>query len=161
MNRIKELWSKYDNYILNIIIALLVGILAGLITRPGMEAYAQLNKPPLSPPAWLFPLAWTILYTLIGIAAGIVQQSEASLSANAMNAYYAQLAVNFFWPILFFGLGARLAAFFWLLMLIALVIYTAKKFVKISKIAGKLMIPYILWLLFAAYLNLATYLINR
>ncbi len=161
MNSIKKLWSKYDDYILNIIIALLVGLLAGLITRPGMEAYAQLNKPPLSPPAWLFPAVWTILYILMGIAAGIVQQSDTPQAANAMGAYYAQLAANFFWPIIFFGLEARLAAFFWLLLLLGLVIYTAKQFGKISKTAGKLFIPYILWLLFAAYLNLATFFLNK
>lgn len=161
MNKLKELWSKYDDYILNIVIALLVGLLAGLITRPGMENYAQLIKPPLSPPAWLFPLVWTILYILMGIAAGIVQQSDTPQTAKAMGTYYAQLASNFLWPIIFFGLEAWLAAFFWLLLLLVLVIYASKQFGQISKTAGKLFIPYILWLLFAAYLNLATYFLNR
>lgn len=161
MTLLKKLWNKYDYYILNIVIALLVGLLAGLITRPGMEAYAEPEKPPLSPPGWLFPIVWTILYILMGTAAGIVQRTDSHLTPKAMRAYYAQLSANFFWPIIFFGLAAKLAAFFWLLMLLALVIYTAKQFGRISITAKRLLLPYILWLLFAAYLNFATFLLNR
>lgn len=161
MTVLRKLWNKYDDYILNIAIALLVGVLAALITRPGMEVYAQLEKPPLSPPGWLFPVVWTILYILMGTAAGIIQSSDSPLASKAMNAYYAQLAANFFWPIIFFGLGARQAAFFWLLILLALVIYTAVQFGRTAKTAKRLLLPYILWLIFAAYLNFASYLLNR
>lgn len=146
-----------------IAIPLFVGAVAGLLTRNSMETFALVEKPPLSPPAWLFPVAWTILYTLMGIASYLVLESEEDFGTKqkAMNVYFYQLIVNFLWPVFFFNLGWYLFAFFWLLLLIVLVWITFRRFYEISKPAGYLLIPYLLWLLFAGYLNWGIWYLNR
>lgn len=146
-----------------IAIPLFVGAVAGLLTRNSMETFALVEKPPLSPPAWLFPVAWTILYTLMGIASYLVLESEEDFGTKqkAMNVYFYQLIVNFLWPVFFFNLGWYLFAFLWLLLLIVLVWITFRRFYEISKPAGYLLIPYLLWLLFAGYLNLGIWYLNR
>lgn len=160
MEKIKSFWKCRGEYIFNIAVALAVGALAAFLTRTGMKSYSSLEKPPLSPPGWIFPLAWSILYTMMGISAGLVRRSGSREAGGAMSIYHAQLAANFFWPVIFFALSARLAAFFWLIILIGLVFYTAILFRRISTSAYRLLIPYILWLLFAAYLNIGTYILN-
>ncbi len=146
-----------------IAIPLFVGALAGWISGGGMEAFEQLNKPPLSPPGWLFPIVWTILYSLMGIASYLVltsgqPQSEIKL---ALTVYGIQLAVNFVWPLLFFNLEAYLVAFLWLVHLWLLILLTYCLFRQISPTAGRLLIPYLLWVTFAGYLNAAIYFLNR
>ncbi|MBE7043676.1 MAG: tryptophan-rich sensory protein [Ruminococcaceae bacterium] len=126
-----------------------------------MEQFAQLNQPPLSPPGWLFPVVWTILYTLMGISSYLIQQSDSPDKNTALRLYGIQLAVNFFWPILFFRFQAYLLSFFWILLLWVLIIVMIVQFYKIKPIAGLLQIPYLLWVTFATYLNLAIYLLNR
>ena len=146
-----------------IAVLLLVGITAGFLTRNSMETFALVEKPSFSPPAWLFPVAWTILYTLMGIASYLVLESEEDFGTKqkAMNVYFYQLIVNFLWPVFFFNLGWYLFAFFWLLLLIILVWITFRHFYEISKPAGYLLIPYLLWLFFAGYLNLGIWYLNR
>lgn len=141
---------------------LLVGGLAGLITNDSMMTFQMLNKPALSPPGWLFPVAWTILYILMGISSYLVLASEDnSDNVNiALKFYIIQLAVNFFWPIFFFTFDLYLFSFIWLLQLIALVLITIILFARISKPAAYLQIPYLIWLIFAGYLNLSIYLLN-
>ena len=155
----KENWKIW---IRSIAIPLLVGLLAGLFTRNSMEAFAALNQPPLSPPGWLFPVVWTILYLLMGIAAGLVATSDAkgTYIDSALFVYYLQLVVNFFWPIFFFRLEWLLFSFFWLVLLWLLILLTIKLFYRVSKPAAYLMIPYLLWVTFAGYLNLSIYLLN-
>lgn len=160
MEKIKSLWQNKGEYIINIAVALAVGALAAFLIRSGMKSYSMSEKPPLSPPGWIFPLVWSLLYIIMGISAVIIRRSGSTEAAGAMSIYHAQLAANFFWPVIFFGLSARLAAFFWLLILIGLVFYTAVLFRRISITAARLFIPYMLWLLFAAYLNLGTYMLN-
>ena len=155
------MWKKSDSYLISVAIALAVGGLSGFLTRESMAAYSILVRPPLSPPGWLFPVVWTVLFILMGVSAAMVFVTKAPGTKRALILYGAQLVVNFFWPILFFNLEARFFAFLWLLLLLALVLLTAKNFYKISKTAGLLLLPYLLWLLFAGYLNLGVYLLNR
>ncbi len=145
-----------------IAVPLAVGVIASLLTGGGMEAFASLNKPPLSPPGWLFPVVWTILYILMGVASYLVlvQEGDGGQKREAIFLYGLQLAVNFLWPIVFFNLEWYLFAFVWLILLWVLVAATLVRFYQISKVAGYLMVPYLLWLTFAAYLNLGIWILN-
>ena len=124
-----------------------------------METFEMVNKPPLSPPGWLFPVVWTILYVLMGIASYLVLTSGKP-DDIALKAYGIQLAVNFMWPILFFNLNLYLFSFIWLVALWLLVYQTIRLFWSASKTAGALTIPYLLWITFAGYLNLGIYFLN-
>ncbi len=142
-----------------IAIPLITGGVSALLTRGSMETFVSVNKPPLSPPGWLFPIVWTILYILMGIASYLVLTSG-KMNRAALTVYGIQLAFNFLWPILFFNLGLYLFSFVWLVILWLLILITTVLFYIISKPAGYLMIPYLLWVTFAGYLNLAIYLLN-
>ena len=148
--------------IISIAIPLLVGALSGFISSGSMAQFGQLNKPPLAPPGILFPIVWTILYTLMGIASYLVYTSgkDQEEVREALTVYGLQLAVNFFWSIFFFNLEWYLFAFFWLILLWVLILYTIVLFYRISKPAAYIMIPYLLWVTFAGYLNLGIYLLN-
>ncbi len=147
--------------LLSLAIPLAVGGLSALVSG-GMSAYGQFNQPPLSPPGWLFPIVWTILYLLMGYAAYRVSQSDAPKEekAKALKIYAVQLALNFLWSPVFFGLEMYLAAFFILVFLWLAVCITLQRFSKIDPLAGDLLLPYILWLTFAGYLNFGVYLLN-
>lgn len=125
-----------------ILIPLAVGSLSALITRNGMEAFALVNKPALAPPNWLFPIVWTLLYTLMGFASYLIYTSKRP-SQQALAAYGLQLIVNFFWSIFFFNLQWYLFSFIWLVLLWLLILYTIKQFYPISKPASYLLIPYL------------------
>ena len=148
--------------IIAILIPLAVGGLSALLTRGSMQSFNMINKPPLSPPGILFPIVWTILYTLMGVASYIVYVSGSADGTKrvALTLYAVQLFFNFFWSILFFNMEAYLAAFVWLVILLVFIIATSVLFYAIDKKAGYLMIPYILWVTFAGYLNLAIYFLN-
>ncbi len=152
--------SKIKTYAISIAVALAVGGLSALLTGDSMEKYKALRQPPLAPPGWVFPVVWTILFVLMGVGAAMVCLSGSSSKKKPIAIYGLQLTVNFFWTILFFLLEARLFAFFWLLLLLGLAVWMAVSFARVNKTAGLLQIPYILWLLFAGYLNLAVYLLN-
>ena len=147
--------------LLCLIIPLAVGGLSALLAG-GMQDYLQLNQPPLSPPGWVFPLVWTALYLMMGYSAYLVATSDAprEQKKRALLAYGAQLALNFLWSPIFFGLNAYLAAFFILLALWILIYITVRLFSNINERAGDLLIPYLLWVTFAAYLNLGIFLLN-
>ena len=147
-------------YAVSIGIELAVGAVSALINA-GKMTNPNLAQPPLSPPAWLFPVVWTVLFTLMGISAARVWLSDCAGKSDALFIYGTQLVVNFLWTVFYFSFSALLLSFFWLLFLIALVILTAVRFERCAPGAGKLQIPYILWLCFAAYLNFATWLLNR
>ena len=148
--------------LLNLAIPLGVGGLAALLTGGGMGAYEGFNQPPLSPPGWVFPVVWTLLYLLMGYAAYRVSVSSADPKAkkNAFTLYALQLTVNFLWPLVFFGLGWYWVAFVLILVLWVLIFLTLRSFSQIDERAGDLLLPYILWVTFAAYLNLGVALIN-
>ncbi len=151
-------WKKL---IICIAVPLLVGGLSAWLTKDSMETFDAIAKPPLSPPGWLFPIVWSILYVLMGIASYLILTSDKpARSKTALSVYGIQLVFNFFWSIIFFNLEAYLFAFFWLLALWVLIIITTVLFWRIDKRAGYLMLPYLLWVTFAAYLNFGIYLLN-
>lgn len=154
---------KWKPFLICVAIPLAVGGLSGFLTRDGMDAFQRLAQPPLSPPKWLFPVVWTILYTLMGVASYLIYTSGASQRAKreALTVYVIQLIVNFLWPIFFFNLEWFLFSFFWLLLLWVLVLILYFRFYRISKAAGWMILPYLIWLTFAAYLNFGIYLLNR
>lgn len=147
----------------SIAIPVVSGAVVGFITSGSMRQFAALEQPPLSPPGWLFPVVWTILYTAMGISSYLIYNAEAEeqKKRQALFLYGAQLIVNLLWPIFFFLLDWYLFSFFWLVMLWILVFKMIKEFADISKIAAYLNIPYLLWLTFAAYLNLGIWWLNR
>lgn len=145
-----------------IAVPLLVGGLSAFLTRSGMKTFESLNQPPLSPPGWLFGVVWTILYTLMGISSYLVIRSDAGeMKINrALSVYVYQLIANFLWPTFFFNFNWYLFSFVWLIFLWVLVLIMIVRFYHISKAAGLLQIPYLIWLTFAAYLNLGIWLLN-
>lgn len=144
-------------------IPLLVGWFSSFLTSDAMKQYQSFSKPLLSPPGWLFPVVWTILYLMMGLASYYVVTSatEKEERWKALAFYGGQLALNFFWSILFFHYQSYLLAFFWLIALWVTVLLTAIRFYRIHKLSGFLLIPYILWLTFAGYLNFAVYQLSQ
>ena len=155
-------WKKIAPYALSILLALSVGALSAILTRGGMDNFqSSVAKPPLSPPPWLFPVVWSILYILMGYGAGrIYSERESEQKRKALLLYYVQLGVNFVWSFLFFEFRFYLFALMWLLLLWALVYLMIRAFCALDKTAARLQIPYLVWLSFAAYLNLGVYLLN-
>ena len=153
---------KWQNLIIAVIIPLLVGGLSALLTRGGMKDFETVSKPFLTPPSWLFPVAWSIFYILMGIASYIIftQAEHRDKVPAALTSYGVQLLVNFFWSILFFNLKVYLLSFAWLVLLWVLIIMTMASFGKISKNAELLLLPYLLWVSFAGYLNFGVYILN-
>lgn len=147
--------------LISLAIPLAVGGLATLLSG-GMSSYKIMNQPPLSPPGWVFPVVWTILYLLMGYASYRVYTSGKNPEEvrKALIFYAAQLFLNFLWPIVFFGLGWYLTAFFVLAALWVMIYLTMRKFSAIDERAGDLLLPYILWVTFAGYLNLGVFLLN-
>ncbi len=152
---------NWKRLLINLAIPIGVGGLSALISG-GMGDFKTMNQPPLSPPGWIFPIVWTILYLLMGYAAYRVQVSgkEPEQIRKAMRLYWAQLALNFLWSPVFFGLHWYLVAFFILVGMWVLIYLTMLTFSKLDETAGDLLIPYILWVTFAGYLNLGVFLLN-
>ncbi len=149
--------------IIAVLIPLAVGGLAAFFTQNSREIYASLSQPPLSPPGAVFPIVWGILYVLMGIASFLVYRKGTNHPEvrDALVWYGLSLVLNFLWPVLYFRFGLLLLAFFEILALWLVVGITTIKFYRISKAAGFLMLPYWLWVTFAAYLNLGTWILNR
>ena len=147
-------------FIISVLIPLAVGGLSALLSRDGMMSFDIIQKPPLTPPAILFPIAWTILYVLMGIASYFVFTSDSPLKESALRVYGIQLVFNFFWSIFFFNLSAYLFSFFWLLVMWFLIIICTLLFYAIDKKSAYLMLPYLAWVTFAGYLNLGVYFLN-
>ena len=145
-----------------ILIPLAVGGLSALFTMGSMQDFAALKQPPLSPPGWLFPVVWTVLFVLMGIASYLVLETASGVEAkkSAFKAYFLQLGFNFMWSIIFFTLGAYEVAFVWLLALLALIVITTVKFYNINRYAAIFMLPYILWVSFAGYLTAGIAILN-
>lgn len=151
--------SKLGVYIKSILVPVLVGVIVGVIISPFMD-YGSLEKPPLAPPGIVFPIVWTILYVLMGVSYGILKSNKLT-DRSIDKIYYVQLLVNALWSIFFFVLKCRLFSFIWILLLAVLILVMIVRFYEKNKIAGLLQIPYLLWVLFASYLNLGFYLLNR
>ncbi|MBR5569307.1 MAG: tryptophan-rich sensory protein [Oscillospiraceae bacterium] len=156
----KQKWKTYALWILG---TEAVGALSGFLSRSGTKSFQEtVTQPPLSPPMWLFPVAWGILYGLMGIsAARIYMAPQSDDRRKGLNLYIAQLIINFFWSLIFFNAQAFGFAFIWLLILWALVLGMILSFRKTDKLAGNLQIPYLLWLTYAAYLSFGVWFLNR
>ncbi len=151
--------SKIKIYAKSILIPVIIGGVIGLIISRSID-YNSLQKPPLSPTSILFPIVWTILYLLMGISYGIID-SKSLIEPKTKIIYSLQLFVNATWSLIFFTLKWRLFAFIWIIILNILVIVMIIDFFKKNKTAGLLQIPYLLWIIFASYLNLGVYLLNK
>lgn len=155
MEFLKDKWV----WIKSIFIPVILGGIVALLISGSMD-YNDLNRPPLSPPGFIFGIVWTVLYILMGVSYGIIASKDL-VDKNINTIYYLQLFVNLLWPIAFFIFKWRLFAFIWLLLLIILVIKMIIDFYKKNKLSEYLQIPYLLWCIFAAYLNLGVYLLNK
>lgn len=155
----KPSWKTYAFWIL---LAEAVGGLSGWLTRDGSKLFqATVEQPPLSPPGPVFPIVWGILYALMGIGAARVYSAEPSPErSRGLNLFIAQLIVNFFWSLIFFNAQAYGFALLWLLLLLGLVIWMTRSFAKVDTAAALLQIPYLLWLVLAAYLNWGVWRLN-
>ena len=153
---------KWKTLICSLALPLVVGSLAAFVTSDAMQTFGNLNQPPLSPPGWLFPVVWTILYLLMGLAFYMVTVSDVEDEQfnDAKKVYYGQLAVNFLWSLIFFNLEQYFFAFIWLLVLWVLIFITMIRFYRIRPLAGYLLVPYLLWVTFAGYLNIGVFLLN-
>ena len=150
--------SNLKIYVKSILIPVLIGTFVGLVISKFID-YEVLEKPFLSPPGFIFPIVWTILYILMGISYGILESN--SLTDDNINLiYYFQLFVNGLWPIFFFNLKWRFFSFVWIIFLALLIILMIIEFYKKNKVSALLQIPYLLWTIFATYLTLFTYLLN-
>ena len=161
------MWKKIKPYILpmaiSIIIPVAVGTLAALLTRDSMDIYSELKTPPLSPPAILFPIVWTVLYVLMGISSGTVyinRDNNPKAAERGLKEYATSLVFNFVWSIIFFNVRSILAALVTLLILLYLIIRTILSYRKVLPLAAYLQIPYALWVAFAGYLNAGIYFLN-
>lgn len=153
--------KRIKPYIISVAIALAVGGLSALLTRNNMNVYDTLIRPALAPPMIVFPIVWSILFILMGISGAMVYNERHEKDVGgALKIYALQLAVNFFWSIIFFNMKAYLFAVVWLVVLWLLVLWMIVSFYKIKPLAAYLQIPYILWLTFAFYLSLMIYLLN-
>lgn len=155
--------KPWKTYLFWILLAEVVGALSGWLSREGFQVYMDsVHKPFLNPPAWVFPVVWTILYALMGISAARVRLTIASPERNkSINLFLIQLTMNFFWTPVFFNVQAFGFAFLWLLLLWALVLAMILQFRRVDPLAAKLQLPYLIWLTFAAYLNFAVWYLNR
>ena len=152
-------WKVYTFWI---VFAEAAGALAGLLTRDGTRAYAtHILKPPLSPPALVFPIAWAILYALMGIGTARVYLTPASgVRARGLQLFLIQLAFNFLWSVIFFNFQAFGLAFVWLVILWVLILMMTLTFSKADRLSALLQIPYLIWVLFAGYLNFGVWRLN-
>lgn len=159
-------WGWIWRLAVSVAIPLAVGGLSALIAGDLMSAFGAFNQPPLAPPAWLFPIAWTILYVLMGVACFLVwispvnKQTSKNQKTFFFTIYGIQLVFNFFWSIFFFNFVWHWFAFIWLIalwvMILVLVIWAAKH----RRAAMWCLLPYLLWVTFAGYLNVMIAILN-
>ncbi len=138
-----------------------VGLLASYLIMDYTDRYFLLSKPSVAPPQWVFPVAWSILYFLMSVAVALAYTTAGTTQKkNVLILYGLQLAVNFMWPIFFFRVGNVMLSLYILLALWVLILANMILYARINKYASYLLIPYILWVSFAAYLNYGIYLLN-
>lgn len=147
---------NWKRLIVIIIITFVVGSFFSFFTMNNMDTFKELEKP-INVPGILFPIVWSILYLLMSISLYIVIDKN----RNSLIVYSIQLIINSLWTLIFFGFGAYLLAFIWIILLLIAIVIMIAKFYNIDKKAAYLNIPYLLWVLFAAYLNLGIYLLNK
>ncbi len=152
-----------SDILLYVISAELIGAVSALLSGGFSDFFNTYAEPPLLPPAWLFPVVWTILYAVMGFSAYLIHRTDAAASGQkgCLTLYRLQLAVNFSWSIVFFRFEMLWAAFAVILLLLVLIIAMIRCFRNVNPIAAYINIPYLIWVAFASYLNLATAIINR
>ena len=151
---------NWKRLIIIILITFIVGSFFSLFTMNNMDTFKELEKP-INVPGILFPIVWSILYLLMSISCYIITEKDNPNKNKALTIYAVQLVINSLWSLIFFGFGAYLISFIWLLILLASIIWMIIEFYKIDKKAALLQMPYLLWVIFAGYLNLGIYLLNR
>ena len=166
-SKLKELWNKIKPYILPysiaIAIPMTVGIISAALTKDSMDVYGELKSPPLSPPAIVFPIVWSVLFILMGVSSAMIyidREKNPKAAKTGLAWYAVSLVLNFSWSIIFFNMQA---AFFALIVIVALaysIIRTIFEYRKVKTLAAYLQIPYALWVIFAAYLNGGIWLLN-
>ena len=154
---------KLKNFLFSFLLPLAVGFVGSFAVRSGLDNFVAARKPLLTPPPAVFAVVWTVLYLLMGVASYLISCADVrrSLRVNALRLFYIQLAVNLLWPIAFFGLGLWGTAAVIIVILWVLVLMTVLAFLKVDRLAGRLMIPYLVWISFAAYLNIGIAVLNR
>ncbi len=150
--------TNLKKIIIIIILTILIGSFFSFFVS--MDIYNVLKKPNLSPPSYVFPIAWIIIYIMISISLYLVTNTKKNGNFDYYMIYVIQLIVNSLWTFIFFGLECFLFSFFWILLLIILVLFMTYIYYQNNKYSAYLLIPYICWLIFAAYLNLQIYLLN-
>ncbi len=152
-------WKKL---LISVAIPLAVGGLSAALTAGSYQQFQELRQPPFSPPAWLFPVAWTVLYVLMGVASYLIWTAITTYEKRkqALAVYGAQLFFNFVWSIIFFNLQEYFFALVWLVALWLLIYITYVQFKPINKAAAWLLVPYLIWVAFAGYLNLGIAVLN-
>lgn len=157
--------NKVSKILVVVVTCLVVGYFSGMVTRSAITTwYPMLIKPSFNPPNWVFAPVWTMLYTMMGVAAGLVwdrMEQEKELVKKALVFFAIQLALNALWSYLFFGLKNPMLAGIEIIVLWLMIYETYVKFVKINKTAGYLLIPYLLWVSFASVLNASIWWLNR
>ena len=156
--------QKIIKIVLVVLVCVSVGYLSGTVTRDSITTwYPTLVKPVFNPPNWIFAPVWTLLYIMMGIAAGLVwnRYSENSLVQKALGFFAIQLGLNALWSYLFFGLHNPLLALIEIVLLWLMIFETYNQFKKIDKVAGLLMLPYLAWVSFATILNASIWWLNK
>ena len=156
----KEFWNKNKSIIVQVVLALLAGGVASVLGGETTSLYESLTAPPLAPPGWVFPVVWTVLYILMGLAAGLVARTADVDRDRALFLYYIQLGLNVLWPAVFFRFGWITVAAVWLFLLTMAVFLTWRLFRAVNTVAGWLLVPYLLWCFFALYLNIGYAVLN-
>lgn len=160
----KETKSKITAFIIAVAIPLATGGFSAFLTRNNMDIYEEIITPPLSPPSFLFPVVWTVLYFLMGVSSALIwkkRKENKEETETALLIYAASLVFNFIWSLIFFNSGMYLFSFIWLIALLILIITTIIKYKKLSSAAAYIQIPYALWVTFAGYLNFGIFILNR
>ena len=146
--------------LLSLTLPLFAGLISSLIIKDDVSMFQTLQLPPLAPPSWIFPIVWTALYLLMGISCYLIITFNHFDRAKALSVYFIQLTLNFLWAPVFFHFQRYFLAFLIIILLIAIVLLMIQLFYQISPLAAFLQLPYLLWLFFAAYLNVAILFLN-
>lgn len=165
MSKDKNLFKKdrfnWELYLINILVPQFIGLMSVFFSGNVSEKYDMLVKPPFAPKGYIFSIAWFIIFFLMGSSAYLIGANKNKDTSKAKFYYSAQLGINFLWSILFFGLDKKFFSFLWIIFLLIVLIKCFIEFRKINKFAAYLLIPYILWVIFATYLNLGFWYLNK
>ena len=151
---------RLKKLILWVAIPLIVGGISSLLSGDMGSMWNTLRRPPLSPPSWVFPIAWTVLYVLMGVAAYLVSESAGTLRPVALRLYWLQLLLNFLWSPIFFGCGMPGLALVVAIAMWAVLGFAVLAFARIDRLAGLMLLPVLVWVTFAVYLNAGVVVLN-